>query len=41
MQAGMQAMVMMDQLFHREVFEHVSFGHGIHLYLGMPLARLE
>ena len=26
---------------HREAFEHVSFAHGIHLCLGMPLARLE
>jgi cytochrome P450 len=34
-------MVMMDQLFDREVFEHVSFGHGIYLCLGMSLARLE
>jgi cytochrome P450 len=26
---------------HRPAFEHVSFGHGIHLCLGMPLAWLE
>lgn len=26
---------------HRDKFQHVAFGHGIHLCLGMALARLE